>query len=143
MDNFPAITRRKARRPQLEVETPLIARAVADQVVSEVSLWLGVPLSGRYSAGLAFRAQRCYAHSPSFREKMRRPGDRGRDTLYMFMRHWLAARLRLEHYDLFVRLPHSYWRGESLPLPSPCLPPEAAYGVVLLSNEARQLSDFC
>jgi hypothetical protein len=61
---------------------------------------------------LAFRAHRCYAHSPSFREKMRRPGDECRDQLYLFLRHWLAARLYADRHDLYVRLPRGFSTGE-------------------------------
>lgn len=133
---------RKARRPQLEPRTLLVPIAAARQVVEEASFWLGVALPGRYAAGLAFRAQIIYAHSPSFREKLDRPGSAGRDLLYVFMRHWFAARLRVERYDLFVRLPHSYWVGKPLPLPSPYPPLAGAYGIVYLSNETRLLSDI-
>lgn len=101
--------------PQIERETFLSPTAVARQVIEEASRWLGVPLPGRYAAGLAFRAHRCYAHSPSFREKIRRPGDRGRNMLYVFMRHWLAARFCEERPDLSARLPRSYATGEPLP----------------------------
>lgn len=114
----PAVTRPLRRwkaLPQIERETILSPTAVARQVIEEASLWLGVTLHRRYAAGLAFRAHRCYAHSPSFREKVRRPGDRGRDTLYIFMRHWLAARLDKERPDLLARLPRSYATGEPLP----------------------------
>ena len=103
---------RRPRRPQLEKETPLIAIAAARQVVEEATLWFGLPLPARYAAGLAFKAQRCYAQSPSFREKMRRPGDESRDLLYVFLRHWLAARLHTDRFDLYVRLPRGFATGE-------------------------------
>lgn len=119
---------RRCRRPQLETATPLAALAVARQVVEEASLWLGVPLPGRYAAGLAHRARRVYAHSAPFRRRMSGRQDGGRERLYMFMRHWLAARLRLERSDLFQKLPASYRTGSALPASQPAL-----------SNEARLL----
>jgi hypothetical protein len=103
----------------LEPRTLLVPIAAARQVVEEASFWLGVALPGRYAAGLAFRAQIIYAHSPSFREKLHRPGNTGRDLLYVFTRHWLAARLQAERPRLFACLPRGYCIGEPLPLRSP------------------------
>ena len=85
--------------------------------LAEASCWLGAALPARYAAGLAFRARRCYAHSESFRVKIRRPGGAGRDMLYVFMRHWLAARLHMERPALYARLPKDYSCG------APLLPP--------------------
>ena len=128
---------RVARRPQLERDTPIVAIAAARQVVEEASLWLGVPLHARHAAALAFRARVTYAHSPSFRTKLRRPGDAGRDTLYVFMRHWLAARHTETSPALFARLPADYaWGGVELPFTAPTRHPAPAEG---LSVEARSL----
>lgn len=113
--------RRRARRPQLERVTPLVPLAVAREVVDEVSRWLGQPLPTRYVAGLVHRARRVFAHSESFRKKLLRPGDAGRDALWMFMRHWLAARLYTERPALYRRLPAAYASGADLP----SRPPEA------------------
>lgn len=93
--------------------------AAARQVIEALSLWLGVPLHGRYAARLAFMARRCYAHSASYRAQLRRPGYRGRDALYVFMQHWLAARLHAERPDLYARLPAGYACGADLPSPPP------------------------
>ena len=116
----------RVQRPQLERRTPIVPSAVARQVVEEASRWLGQPLPARYAAGLAQRARRIYAHSPSFRRKLDQLGDAGRNTLYVFMRHWLAARLHEERPALYRRLPAEYSIGQPLP--------------VHLSNEARLLS---
>lgn len=107
--------RHRIRAPQIERDTSLVPIAAARQVIEEVSLWLGTPLHGRYAARLAFQARRIYAHSASFRAKLRRPGGRGRDTLYVFMQHWLAARLHAERPDLYARLPQDFACGASLP----------------------------
>ena len=148
----PAITRPRTRAPrrcqplpQLEREVFLSPTAIARQVIEEASHWLGVPLPGRYAAGLAFRAHRCYAHSPSFREKIRRPGERGRDLLYVFMRHWLTAQLLAERPDLHAQLPPRYALGEAPPTPVPVPVTHSLAGVSLaeaspwLSPEARLL----
>jgi hypothetical protein len=119
--------RRRARNPQLERETPLVAIAAARQVLEEASLFLGVPLPSRYAAGLAFAARIAYARSLSFRRGFRQRADAGRERLYCYMRHWLADRLYRECPALFVRLPSDYRAGHALPAP------------VWLSNEARLL----
>jgi hypothetical protein len=117
----PIRKRRVAGRPQLERETPIIAQAAARQVVEEAARWLGVQVPARYAAGLAHRARVTYAHGAAFRQKLRRAGDEGRDTLYAFMRHWLAARLQADRPEWFARLPQDYvWGGVELTGVSPC-----------------------
>ena len=119
--------RRLALRPQLERDTPLVAIAAARQIVEEVSLGLGIFLGGRYATRLAHRAKLTYAHSPSFREKLRRPGDAGREQLYLFMRHCLAARFHAERPELYSALPREFALGEPL---------------APLSNDARLIGGF-
>jgi hypothetical protein len=103
------------RRPDLVRETGLIPFAAAQTVVEEISRFLSVSLPRRFAVRLSSQAALIYANSDSFRRKLRRPGERGRDLLYVFMRHWLAARLHSERPDLFARLPSSYAVGEPLP----------------------------
>jgi hypothetical protein len=74
---------RVARRPQLERATQLIVIAAARQVVEEVSVYLDQPLPSRYAARLAHRARVNFANSASFRGKLSRPGDTGRERLYL------------------------------------------------------------
>jgi hypothetical protein len=89
--------------------------------VEEAARWLGVQVPARYAAGLAHRARVTYAHGAAFRQKLRRAGDEGRDTLYAFMRHWLAARLQADRPEWFARLPQDYvWGGVELTGVSPC-----------------------
>jgi hypothetical protein len=45
---------------------------------------------------------------------LNRPGNRGRDNLYMYMRHWTASWLKRERYALFKRLPWEYALGRRL-----------------------------
>jgi hypothetical protein len=123
----------RARRPQLETRTSLVPLAVAREIVDEASRWLGVRLPARYAAGLAHRARRIYAHSPAFREKLHRPGDAGRDLLWIFMRHWLADRLHREAPALYRRLPADYAAGADLP-------PRAVNDAEPLSPDARLLA---
>jgi hypothetical protein len=102
------------RRPDLIRETGLIPFAAAQSVIEETSRFLGVPLPRRFAVRLSTQAILIYANSVSFRQKLRRPGERGRDMLYLFMRHWLAARLHSERPDLLARLPASYATGTPL-----------------------------
>lgn len=132
---MPTAIHHRARCPQLEDCTPIVAIAIARQVVEEASLWLGAPLPARYAAGLAHRARRVFAHSELYRPRFASAGDAGRDRLYIFMRHWLAARLAVERPALFAQLPRSYRTGEPLPVKS-VIPEQID---TFLSNEARLL----
>jgi len=105
------VLRRRIRRPQLADCKPHVALAAAREVVEEASRFLGVQLPARYAVGLAHRAARTFAHSPSFRRRLTRPGDAGREALWMFLRHWLTARLHVERFDLYRRLPRDYAAG--------------------------------
>ena len=130
-----ATLRHRARRPQLETHTPIVAIAIARQVVEEASLFLGVPLPGRYAAGLAHRARRVFAHSELYRPRFAANGEAGRDRLYLFMRHWLAARLQAERPQLYAQLPAGFRSGQALPA-RPSAPPAIETS---LSIEARLL----
>ena len=125
---------RTARRPQLEGDTPLVALAAARTVVEEASLHLGTPLLERFATRIAHQARRTYAHSAQFRRLVGAKGEQGRDQLFVFLRHWLAARLQADHPALFARLPASFANGiaTSARLRRTSASP--------LSNEARQLS---
>jgi hypothetical protein len=110
-----AFKKRGRRRPDLIRDTGLIPFAAAQIVVEEISRFLGVPLPCRFAVRLSAQAVLIYANSESFRRKLRGPGERGRDLLYLFMRHWLAARLQSERPAWFHRLPASYCVGAVLP----------------------------
>ncbi|HLP09166.1 MAG TPA: hypothetical protein VK178_13455 [Opitutaceae bacterium] len=116
--------RRVARRPQLEIDTPLVALAAARSVLDEAAVLVGRPLPARFAARLAHRARRVYAHSDSFRRKLRARGDSGRDWLHVFLRHWLAALLRDECPALFARLPAAFANGNPCALPAAVHPTE-------------------
>ena len=132
--------RSSTRRPQLEVDTPLAALAAARCVLDEAAVLVGRPLPERFAARLAHRARRVYAHSDSFRRRVRGSGDRGRDQLHVFLRHWLAALLHEKRPTLFRRLPAAFANG----LPCRLLgdaegPPGPAIREEYPSNEVRQL----
>jgi hypothetical protein len=54
--NMPAAFRRPARRrvPRIELDTPIVPRAVAEGVWEEAGAWLGQPLPRREMAAQAF-----------------------------------------------------------------------------------------
>lgn len=80
---------RAKKRPDLERDTPLVALAAARAVIEARSAGLSLPLPNSLARQLARRAKVHYVHSPVFRRRLRAPGDRGRDTLYAFMHHWV------------------------------------------------------
>jgi hypothetical protein len=105
---------------RIEDDTPIVPRAVAEQVCEEAARWLGEPFPRRWVAELTDRANLVYQHSARFRRLLRKPGNAGRDWLWAFTRHWLCGLLGSRRPDLCSRLPGSYTIGRDLPpLPPP------------------------
>ena len=100
---------------RIEHDTPLVPQAVAVAVWEEASLWLGEPLPRRWIAQLTARANTAYGGNDRFRRLLRRHGNAGRDWLWAFTRHWLAALIRKHRPELHARLPGSYSVGHPLP----------------------------
>src|SRR5712692_6442637 len=123
---MPTAFRRPVRRrvPRIELDTPIVPRAVAEGVLEDAGLWLGQPLPRRWVRELTARANTIYAHNPRFRRKIRAKGVRGRDYLWAFARHWLAGLIWERRPHLDALLPSSYSSGHPLP-PKPPVPPEA------------------
>lgn len=73
----------------IEDETPLLLHVIADCVLGEARSF--APEFNFWGAAqhLCDRAEHCFAVNKTFRRKTK--GARGREHLYMFMRHWLAA----------------------------------------------------
>ena len=105
----------RAGRSRIETDGPLLPRVIATGVYEEASVWLGEQLPGDWVAELADRAEAVYAANPRFRRLLRRRGNAGRDWLWAFARHWLAARIHQHRPDLHARLPSSYNIGHPLP----------------------------
>jgi len=76
-------TYRPPWRTRIEDDTPMVPRAVAEQVCEGASLWLGEPFPREWVGELAERANVVYQHNARFRRLLRKPGDAGND--------WLAA----------------------------------------------------
>ena len=84
----------------IEIDTPIVPEAVAETVTMEIENAVnGSPLEPlafgpaliRY---LVVHAKETYQSNLQFRRKIRARGDKGRDYLYTFMRHWAASYLR-------------------------------------------------
>ena len=101
-------------RPGIEHDTLLMPWLTAESVVNECGAWLGVGLPDDASEWLDARAERLYANRRHFFRLIRGGSTRARGRLFMFMRHWLASRLKRTQPRLYRRLPQSYSHG--LPL---------------------------
>lgn len=100
----------------LERDTLLMPDAIADSVVSEASRYLNAELPADFAERLAAKAHRLYPRHVHFHKILDRPGNRGRDYLYMYMRHWTCSWLKRERYALYKKLPWSYAQGKKLPV---------------------------
>ena len=89
--------------------------AIAESVVQEAERFLKADLPGDFAARLAAKAHRLYPRHKHFHKVLNLPGNRGRDSLYMYLRHWTASWLKRERPALFKRLPWSYALGSKLP----------------------------
>ena len=90
--------------------------AIAESVVQEAELFLKAGLPAGYAARLAAKSHHLYPRHKHFHKMLNRPGNRGRDNLYVYMRHWTASWLKREGRHLFQRLPYSYCLGRRLPV---------------------------
>lgn len=93
-------------------DTPLIPEIIADTVCAE-ALSAGFALPEGAAASLAARAERQYqgAGGPQFAKRCRSAS--GREYLYAFMRHWLAAML-IENGTPRESIPQSWANGSPL-----------------------------
>src|SRR5260221_10791275 len=92
------------RTRRIESDTPIVLRAVMEAVCEEAGVRLGQTLARRWVRELTARAQTIYAHNPRFRRKVRANGERGRDYLWTFARHWLAGLLSERRPQLHARM---------------------------------------
>ena len=84
------------RSYSIENDTAILPEVVAEQVVEELENAIGTVLPNRRSLmnSLTIRANRTFTASASFRKRISARGERGRDSLYAFMRHWLAGTMK-------------------------------------------------
>ena len=97
-------------------ETAILPNVIAESVVAELDSYLlhthkrGLIEHPRYAQILADRAERIYKIRPDLRARFRRNNTFGRNWLYCFMRHWLAAELK----EFSQYIPVSFANGEPL-----------------------------
>ena len=111
-------TKKKPKGHRIEDDTPILPYMVADNVIDEVGNCVPLDMSPAEQRALADkladRADTVYASNETFRRKIRGRGNTGRDTLYAFMRHWLASELKKTRPRVFAKLPSSFMNGEQL-----------------------------
>ena len=88
---------------------------VAESVVQEVERFLQAELPEDFAARLAAKTHHLYPRHKHFHQGLNRPGNGGRETLLMFMRHWTAGWLKRERSALYKKLPWSFANGRALP----------------------------
>jgi len=93
----------------------LLPWLIAECACQEVSTFLGVDLPPRYADWLTRKAEACYQKNRHFRRLMWSRGNAPREWLRAFMRHWIAALLGTERFDLLACLPTSFDLGQPLP----------------------------
>lgn len=104
------------RRRRIRKDTPIVPRAVAEAVWEEACVWLHTELPRAWVRQLAVKAELTYSRNGAFQKRLQQQGDAGRDWLWAFTRHWLAAMIRKHRQDLHSRLPAEYNIGANLPL---------------------------
>jgi hypothetical protein len=100
---------------QLERDTLLTPEAIAESVVQEAECFLKAELPEGFARRLAKKAHHLYPRHRHFRKTLNGAGNLGRDSLYMYMRHWTASWLKRERSALHRKLPGSYSQGLRLP----------------------------
>lgn len=105
---------RAKKRHSISKDMPILPEVVAAQVINEVESYIGKSLDSGYSKTLVTHAHETYNANESFRKKIQAGGNRGRDQLYAFMRHWLAAELKEKQPDVYRQLPKAFSDGKPL-----------------------------
>lgn len=97
----------------IEQDTAILPYAVADGVIAEAEGLMGrdLPDKEAFVDKLEKKANEVYAHNSEFRKSIRASGDRGRDQLYVWMRHWLSADIKREYPGMHSHLPASFSLG--------------------------------
>jgi len=106
----------------IEDDTPILPHVIAEQVVREFVIYMHelhqidlMEQSADAEEYLDNFAQQVYKNNESFRKNIRAKGNKGRDTLYAFMRHWLSGYAK-DHWPQAYRLiPSGFKIGEPMP----------------------------
>ncbi len=114
---------KKKLNESLEDDTSIQSSVVASEVVNELVRYLAKKnpkLSNEIGSGKGYvlflvkRQADLYKADATWRERMNASGDKGRDTLYMFMRHWLAAEIKRKQPEVYKVLPSDFANGVEL-----------------------------
>ena len=105
---------RESLPTELERDTLLWPEVIAESVVQEAERYLETALPPDFAERLAQKAHHLYPRHKHFHKMLNRPGDRGRDNLTVYMRHWVCSCLKRERYALYRKLPWSFALGVAL-----------------------------
>lgn len=100
----------------IEKDTPIMPYVVAVSVIEEAERILKqeIPHRGVYSVYLMERAEEVYANNERMRKLIRAKGNKGRDILYAFMRHWLVGELFRQNRRLGEQLMPEFGNGAEI-----------------------------
>ena len=112
----------------IEIDTPILPVVVADCVIQEVVGMFAnkedmhthpdliALYEHRYGIAdmLARKAERIYSASnhKRFTKVIRSAGNKGRDYLYMFMRHWMAGVIHSRYPGIWPYIPDGFKIGQ-------------------------------
>ncbi|HAB19046.1 MAG TPA: hypothetical protein PLX89_02350 [Verrucomicrobiota bacterium] len=99
---------------RIECETPLLPEVIAEGVWGEACELLRSRLPVSWIQRLADRAETLYVRNARFRRRLQEPGNRGRDWLWAFTRHWLAALIHEHRPHLSNQLPSCFSNGVAI-----------------------------
>lgn len=88
----------------IENDTPLLPDVIAEAVARECCALTESDKPAKFAPMLAKRAQTIYDCNTAFRAGVRRSGERGRDYLYAFMRHWISSEVRKSLPELWPKI---------------------------------------
>ena len=94
----------------------IVPEWIAENVVQEVERFLNANLPENFAGRLATKAHHLYPRHKHFHKGLNRPGNRGRENLLMFMRHWTAGWLKRAKSPLYKKLPWSFGNSQRLPI---------------------------
>ena len=97
----------------IDADTGIIPEAVAEATIEHAQIITGENIKNYRAAEkyLVGHAEAVYAANKDFRKKVQSEADHGnagRDYLFTYMRHWLAAWLKKHDSKVFRKLPSGY-----------------------------------
>jgi len=107
-------------------DTPILPELIADRIFWEMAAFIKFKIKDNKLADelenrskefinlLVEKQDSLYQNSVDWRKKMRSKGNKGRDTLYSFMQHWLSGLLKDNMPNVLKKLPNGYSNGETL-----------------------------